>query len=406
MNCTDLEGLVKKVTGLDSVTIGSSAIERAAQARATACALDARSYLERVRTSATELQALIEAIVVPETWFFRDPEAFAALCRMAREWLHTHPETTLRLLSLPCSTGEEPYSMAMALLDAGIPAQRFQIDAIDISAQALAHAQRGVYRRNSFRGTELGFRDRHFEATAQGHCLRDRARQPVRFRQGNILSTELSSAAATYHWVFCRNLLIYFDRATQDRAVGVLRSLLVPEGTLFVGPSESGLLMSHDFVPARVPLAFAFHKVAANVRTAAALPRPVQSRKPAVQPVAQRAAVQPVTVPDPVSSEQLLADAVCLADQGHLVEATRCCEAHLRKYGPSAQALYLLGLISAAVGNVSEARQYYRKALYLDQDHYDTLLHLGLLLEQQGETAGAQILRNRLRRLDQGGAAI
>jgi len=116
--------------------------------------------------------------------------------------------------------------------------------------------------------------------------------------------------------------------------------------------------------------------------------------------------MQPAPAPDPISSEQLLTDATSLADQGHLVEAARSCEEHLRKCGPSTQALHLMGLISAAVGNVSEARRYYRKALYLDQNHHDTLLHLGLLLEQQGDTAGAQILRNRLRRLDQGSVAV
>ncbi|MFI4914163.1 MAG: CheR family methyltransferase, partial [Steroidobacterales bacterium] len=121
MAYSEIEKLLKHVTGLEAASLGSGAVERAAQARAAACALDVRSYLERLRTSATELQTLVNVIVVPETWFFRDLEAFAALGRIARDdWLRARPQQTLRLLSLPCSTGEEPYSIAMALLDAGI----------------------------------------------------------------------------------------------------------------------------------------------------------------------------------------------------------------------------------------------------------------------------------------------
>lgn len=144
------ENLLKQTMGLDATSIGSSAIERAVQERLSACHLkDPDSYWERVRSSETELQELVEAVVVPETWFFRNPEAFAALVRLVREeWLPSHPEGVLRLLSLPCSTGEEPNSIAMALLDAGFPANRFDIDAIDISARALARAQLGLYGRN------------------------------------------------------------------------------------------------------------------------------------------------------------------------------------------------------------------------------------------------------------------
>src|SRR5882757_9223554 len=164
MDYAPFEALLKQAMGLDAASIGASAIEHA-------------------------VQALIETVVVPETWFFRDREAFAALARMAfEEWLRTRAEhmqhmqdtqDMMRLLSLPCSTGEEPYSMAMALLDAGFPANRSHIDAVDISARALAHARRAVYGRNSFRGDRLDFRERYFEATAQGLHLSDVVQQQV-----------------------------------------------------------------------------------------------------------------------------------------------------------------------------------------------------------------------------------
>src|SRR6266436_4011826 len=248
--------------GLDAESIGVACVERAVRERLAARGLqDVQVYWEQLVTIEQELQDLIEAIVIPETWFFRDPEAFAALARAVREeWLSKHAAGTLRILSLPCSTGEEPFSMAMALLDGGLPPSRFHIDAIDISTRAIAWAEQGVYGKNSFRAKDLSFRDRYFEAAERGYRLSDGVRQQVHFRHGNLLSAGWLHGAHGYDVIFCRNVLIYFDRVTQRRAIEVLGRLLTASGLLFVGPSETGLLLDQGFVSAGIPLAFAFRQ--------------------------------------------------------------------------------------------------------------------------------------------------
>ena len=425
MHYAKYERLLKQTMGLDAASIGSSSIARAVRQRASACQLDeADAYWELVRDSATELQALIEAVVVPETWFFRDREAFAALARLAREdWLPSNPHGCLRLLSLPCSSGEEPYSMSIALLDTGFPAGRFRIDAVDISAAALARARQAVYGKNSFRGVERGFRERHFEAAGDAWRLSDAVRGQVHFQQRNLLAADFLPGTAIYDMIFCRNLLIYFDRATQDRAIGVLQRLLARKGVVFVAPCETGLMLDHDFVSANVAQAFAFRKFAGRspaTPTARAPPSTAQqprarrgivsassipARTPENPAGPQAGASRTATAAEPAARPDLeMHEASRLADQGHLGEASNCCAEHLRKHGPSAQAFHLLGLIRAAAGNATEARQYYRKALYLDQNHHATLVHLALLLEQQGDPASALVLRNRGLRLPQDSA--
>jgi len=96
-----------------------------------------------------------------------------------------------------------------------------------------------------------------------------------------------------------------------------------------------------------------------------------------------------------------LAAATLLANEGRFAEAATCCEDHLQNQGPSANAFYLLGLVRDASGHQSESFACYRKALYLDPNHHEALIHLAFLMEQQGNKAAAQALRSRAQRLEQ-----
>lgn len=409
---------LKDTMGLDASTIGPTVVERAVAGRMAACGCGQLSeYWQKLRASPLEQQELIEAVVVPETWFFRDAQAFSALsASYGLEWAMAHPGERLRLLSLPCSTGEEPYTMAMCLQDAGFPLERLSIDAVDISERALAKAQRGLYGSNSFRGRELQFRERHFAAVAGGWQLPEAVRSRVNFIQGNVLDVAFLPGEAVYDAIFCRNLLIYFDADTQIRTVGILRRLLRPQGLLFVGPAEAGLILSQGFASAQLPMAFAFRPpqagrggggvsaaslattasalagAAAKAATVKAIARPQPAARPAPAPVASSA---------PAAAEgaqALLDEAQRQADNGDFDRAAASCQAYLQAQGPSARALYLLGLIEGAKGRNQAAEDYFRKALYLQPQHEEALMHLALLLETRGDAAGGRVLRSRAQR--------
>jgi chemotaxis protein methyltransferase WspC len=408
-----IEGLLHDTMGLDVESIGSAAVERAIRARMVAGRIATfGEYWALLKDSTAELQALIEAVVVPETWFSRDARAFAELTRVAHnEWRQERPGAVRRLLSVPCSTGEEPYSMAMAMLDAGFTPERFSIDAVDISERSLAQARRGVYGRNSFRGKDLAYRDQHFECVAEGHRVNQAVRRSVRFIQGNVLNDAFCAAPGHYDAIFCRNLLIYFDQADQDRTIAKLRRMLVDNGLLFVGPAESSMVLDHDLVSAKVPLAFAFRKPAQratvqNLRAAppCRLPQPAlpAGEKSSAAGMSTAAAVgrEPMRLPSMLSANapDVMDEAVALANQGRLADAEILCEEQMRQHGPSAPLFHLMGLLCSASGRTSAADRYYRKALYLDQNHHESLLHLALLLEQQGDERGAMLLRSRAQR--------
>jgi chemotaxis protein methyltransferase WspC len=449
------EAWLARETGIDASTLGTHALTRAVHERARATetqataahpsstgngdatpvpapALDA--YWERLLASPDEKLALIETLVVPETWFFRDREAFAALARVAAERLWREPARVLRVLSAPCSSGEEPYSIAMALLDAGIAPERFTIDAIDISQRAIELARAAVYRRNAFRGQALEFRERHFSANGDGWQPSERVRNAVRFARLSLFDASPASDAR-YDFIFCRNLLIYFGRDAQDQAILRLDAQLAPGGMIFVGPAETGLMMRHPMASARIPLAFAFHRAEpdeAAARTAgswtaapqraqpvpphaAVVPRPVRvsvAAGTAVTAVTPRASAARAPLaapsatlarpPSPVQAQApaaaTLDDAQRCADAGRLDEADALARTFVSRHGPHADAFYLLGLIADARGLTADARDSYRKALYLEPAHYEALTHLAALLDVIGDGAGAQQLMRRAAR--------
>jgi chemotaxis protein methyltransferase WspC len=408
----DFETLLKETIGLDSASVGSSTVDRAVRLRMAGAGIASlEDYWRQVRSSAQELQELIETVVVPETWFFRDREAFAVLVRLAvEEWLPAHGAATFRALSVPCSTGEEPYSMVMALLDGGFSRERVQVDAVDISARALARAKQGEYGPNSFRGEDLDFRERYFSQTARGYSVARWLRDMVTFRQGNLLLPESSFGHELYDVIFCRNLLIYFDRSTQERIMRTLGSLLSPTGFLFVGGAETYLASRSGFTSVNQAMSFGFRKIGVRSTEPGDSPVPPLLRLPRLPPpVVRTIGLRPVHPVDglvpavPFRRAQPpphgLETARRLADSGRLREAAEWCENDIRQQISSADTWYLLGLVRDALGDARRAAECYRKVLYLDPEHLEALTHLALLTETEGDTAAAGRLRQRVRRI-------
>ncbi len=421
---TPIEALLKERIGLDAASIGPATIARVVEERRAAVgASNPDAYWNVLHAVPDELQALIEAVVVPETWFFRHREALLALGRFAAQRIFGAGERLLRVLSVPCSTGEEPYSIAMALLDAGIPAGRFRVDAVDVSARALERARAGLYGSNAFRGRPLDFRERYFTHAATGYQLSDKVRAQVRLLSGNLVAPDLLAGEPPYDFVFCRNLLIYFDPATQQRAVQTLRRLAAPDGMIFVGPAEASLLTREGLASAGIPLAFAFLPQPVHVQPQVApvhTKLPVRSPAPPLQRghgvrqerpregfqhIDNMRAPRPAGPPtDPGKAHGIdpnnaaLASISALANRGNLDAATAACEQYLATHGDSADGWCLLGVLHDAGGRVTDAHAAYRKAVYLDPGHEEALYHLAALIDSTGDAAGARRLRERAQR--------
>ena len=377
---------------------------------------DPAAYLNGLRSGNKDFNEIVNAVVIPETWFFRDGEPFELLKRhVASEWQYSAGKP-LRCLSVPCSTGEEPYSIAMAVLDSGLAPGSFTVDGIDISSQSLQRAREGVYGMYSFRVANLAFRDRYFAPDANNFRLLPMVRDAVRFSQGNLLDPLFMYDSAPYDIIFCRNLLIYFDPPGWDLALKTLGRILKDSGLLFMGHAEALEFAAPQFESVRFPCAFAYRKRRAKEPVTkdnlarldrpsetASLPRKT-SRLSAPDANSQNSRVIVPSVAPPVPAlmkDVLLNEARELADRGKSGEAALACEKFLALNPGNAEAYFLLGLIAETEGKTRDAEGYYNRALYLDSKHHEAMIHKALILEGRGDKDGAALLRQRAGRLRQ-----
>ncbi|NGZ88226.1 CheR family methyltransferase [Duganella aceris] len=408
---TPAQSMLRKATGLN---LSKSIVDRAIKNRMERTdAANQDQYLEQMTPA--ELTALVELVVVPESWFYRDQQAFHAAAEFVRARLAADGNRLVRILTIPCAGGEEPYTMAMVLSDAGIASGSYIIDAFDISPGCVERAKSGIYGRNAFRSQDLGFRDRHFSHIGDDdYRVSEAIRKQVRIKQGNLLEFDLSARTGYYDVIFCRNLLIYFDKPTTKAAIAKLEALLANDGQLFAGYAEVPSFCQHGFSPLQYPQAFGVVKeaaatprkpavVAAPLRPKATAPRVALPPAPAAPPTthvtrpAEPRASAPAAAPSPAVN--LLAEARRLADLGDVKASEGKCRDHLAQHPESAEAYFILGLLNELTNKLKLAEDYWKRCIYLQPDHYEALCHLALLAEANNDAAGAAALKARAARI-------
>jgi chemotaxis protein methyltransferase WspC len=403
---TEIVGQLVRASGVDPRWLDANRLDWVIEARCRNLKLDgAAVYAEHLKSSPEELDALIDATVVQETRFFRDSTVFRHLelwlPRMASDFLGP-----LRILSAPCSTGQEAYSLAATLQQAGIPLARFTIDAFDISIGALHTARRGVYPEDAMRNLAA---DRQQVCGVLGDkqwAMHEALRRRIRFERRNLAepgaldaqpdSTDraqvgwaemgASGAGGPYHLILCRNLFIYLRPQARAVLARSLASALVPGGRLVIGTADRVEELNSVFLPQKPAASFAFThrhpaapagpgadaslKLGSNARQQEPIAR---KPKPSLEPVLAQAA------PAPAAPESTVA----------------------RHAAPSAESFYQSALQHHLHGDPHKAERRCRQALYLDPKYLPALELLATLWIQNPNqrlrrALEVRILRNRL----------
>lgn len=208
------------------------------------------------------LQDLINQLTINETYFMREDYQFDALISavlpnvLAARGGPARIGGPLKILSLPCSTGEEPYSIALRLLEEWPPIDKLDVEihGADIDSDVLDQAALATYGARSLQRVPKSWVAKYFDAVGNGHYqLNDGIRGVVTLHQINVCETAEMRIFVDFDVIFCRNVLIYFDELSSRRAAENLYGALRPGGYLFLGHSESMSRISPIFTPTRLP---------------------------------------------------------------------------------------------------------------------------------------------------------
>lgn len=419
MSYEKIDQLLKKVTGVDSASRGPTMLKRALSERLRESGhVNAEDYYVFLTTSGKELQALIDELMVTETWFFRDKSPFNFLSEYVSGEGAPKSGQVLQILSVPCATGEEPYSIAIALCQAGLARHQYNINALDISQRAIRSAKRAVYGKHAFRNKDNEeIKNRFFKRKKNGHKLNEEIKSAVAFHQINFWQDRPPLKETFFDIIFCRNLLIYFDKTSQQRAIKRLYQLLAPNGLLFVGHAESLCVSPRLFSALRENGAFAYRKKQDavtdddNAEPCAYQPiydpSAIDQEDPdmpgniiAFSPAHQTQKKNRKTSEDDEQNKRFeLENAQRLIDEDYYFEAAILCQDHLQRFPDSAQAYFFLGMCYEQEGLYKVAIKMYRKAVRLEQDHYQALIHLSRLFQQTGDRVRADLYRYRAHRI-------
>ncbi len=370
--------------------------------------------LQHSSHSAPLWQTLVRALTIGETYFFRDADTFrlvrAQVLLPLIQQRRAEGRLELKIWCAGCATGEEPYSMAMTLLDLLPDLDRWRISLLgtDINAAALEHARVGVYRDWSFRHCPQDVRRRHFVESPSGWVIKPALREMVTFRLVNLLDLPPMPA---YDLIFCRNVLIYLTRGQAAAVETSLHSALGPGGWLLLGPSEA-LRTQRDRWTTHVFPGAIFYQKPAQAHNEPVMQRhedPQKTRLPAANGQTATAdlyaaAVKAVHADQPHEAERLLAElltdhpddarahtllAYIFGNRSALPEAHAHLDTALRCDTMLSDAHYLRAALFLEEGQADRAEQALRAALYCCRDHVLATFLLGNLHAQAGDLVRA-----------------
>ena len=218
-------------------------------------------YLYLLQYDSNEHEHLFNLITTRETSFFREPLLLEAFHKVLLPQVASSKNGGLiNIWSAGCSTGEEPYTLAMYLLEHGKGRANAKILATDLSSDAITSAKRAVYGDYSLRNATPEFLKKYFAKTSGGLTVSLPVKRMVQFKEVNLTDDRMMRGVRGMDFIFCRNTMIYFDAAVKQKVASFYYDSLNPGGYLFVGASESLHSVSRAFKPIAINKAVVYKK--------------------------------------------------------------------------------------------------------------------------------------------------
>ncbi len=306
----------------------------------------------------------------------------------------------LRIWHAGCSIGAEPYSVAILLeqdFARELAGWEVSIIATDINRRFLGAARDGRFNDWALRSSTEEFRRACFVSEGLNWTLREPFRRRVSFQYHNLarhVFPSLANNLAAFDIIFCRNVMMYFERERMRHLVGCFRESLVEGGWMLVGPSEADIELFREFRTVNVPGTTLYQKTLNSVpRFSWSFPAAPKMEAPPVwqpAPLEINVPLPPSAVLAPPDADDELVAVRTLADHGEWKAAMYRCQALLKSEPLRAEAHFFQALLLENMGELTASEQALRRAIYLDRDYALPHYHLGLLLRRRGDKAGAR----------------
>ncbi len=262
---TLLRDLIHEKTGIffDNERLDTLLDKLSTRVHAHGCStyLDYYFILKYEAEGAIEWLRVMDAFSVPETYFWREADQLRALVSVVvPRWFTNSPSKPLRIWSAACATGEEPYSIVIALQEAGWGKHPIEIRASDASEAALQRARAGIFRERSFRSLPEHLRRKYFQTKAGENHIDPAIAARVNFVQANLLAEAEIRHLANAEVIFCRNVFIYFSASSISRVVASFARQAPPGNHLFIGASESLIKLSDAYEISEMASAFVYRR--------------------------------------------------------------------------------------------------------------------------------------------------
>lgn len=240
-------------------------LEMRMKARAMGNVMDYFNYLKYQDSRGVEIQELLNILTTNETYFFRELnqlEAFSQFCLREVVNRRRGEEKRLRIWSAGCSTGEEAYSLAILLIESlpDVTSWNVELIASDIDTVVIEKAREGLYTERSVRTVSPERLKRYFLVSPDGYRIRMNVKRMVTFKYINLFDTRTTRQLQNVDFIFCRNVLIYFDEKSRKTVVANFYDSLAKQGYLFLGHSESVSRISTAFRVRRAPGGMILHQ--------------------------------------------------------------------------------------------------------------------------------------------------
>ena len=222
-------------------------------------------YLKFNTNNKSEISRIAQLLTNNETYFMREVnqlEVFSSILKNIKMDKVNSGTNKIRILSAGCSSGEEPYTLAMLLFESGLFIGDWDINiiGIDIDEDAIEKALKGYYYNNSFRGIPSEYLKRFFLNNGDAYIIKDFIKKRVEFKVANLIDGAILSSFTNIDIIFCRNVIIYFSELSVEKLIDNFSKMFNPKGYLFLGHAESLIRFTNKFKLIKFPNGIVYQK--------------------------------------------------------------------------------------------------------------------------------------------------